>query len=108
MLRSEGLIEYQQGPIHDMGYMFDLETFEARLRKSCPLLPLYPDMRALEKHGRQIARVGRPRDLPEEDGKRMTPKEWAEKNLAGEGKVTVIDYPLIMGQTCTHPPLINE
>jgi hypothetical protein len=99
MLRSEGLIEYQNGPIENMSYLFDLEMFDARLRESCPLLALYEDLRELEKHGRQLARIGRPRDLPWINDQMMTPKAWAEQNLQGDGKITVIDYPLIMGQT---------
>jgi len=103
MLRSDGLIEYQRGPIHNMSYMFDLEKFDARLRSACPLLPLYEDLRAVEKHGRPLARVARPWDLPQENGEPITPKAWAEINRQGDGKITVIDMPLIMGQTCRHP-----
>jgi hypothetical protein len=99
MLRSEGLIEYQNGPIENMSYMFDLGIFDARVKKACPLLPLYEDLRELEKHGRELTRIGRPRDLPQENGQMMTPKAWVEQNLQGEGRITVIDYPLIMGQT---------
>jgi hypothetical protein len=100
MLRSDGLIEYQHGPIYNMSYMFDLEKFDARLRSACPLLPLYEDLRAVEKHGRPMARVARPWDLPKENGEPITPKTWAEMNRQGDGKITVIDMPLIMGQTC--------
>lgn len=106
MLRSDGLIEYQNGPIENMGYLFDLELFDARLRKACPLLPLYEDLRALENHGRTLARIGRPRDLPQENSQMMTPKAWAEQNLQGDGKITVIDYPLIMGQTYADSPFL--
>jgi hypothetical protein len=100
MLRNEDLIEYQRGPIQNMSYMFDLETFDTRLRSACPLLALYDDIREVEKQGRPIARISRPWALPEEDGVPISPKTWAERNLQGDGKITVIDYPLIMGQTC--------
>ncbi len=99
MLRSDGLIEYQRGPIHNMSYMFDLETFDARLRSACPLLPLYEDLTEVEKQGRPIARVTRPWDLPVENGEPITPKAWAEINQQGDGKITVINMPLIMRQT---------
>lgn len=99
MLRSEGIIEYQSGPVRDMGYMFDMEMFDARLKKACPQLPLYKDMQAVEKLG-AVSRVARPWDLPEENGQRVTPKVWAEGNRKPTGTITVIDMPLIMGQTC--------
>lgn len=102
MLRSDGLIEYQSGPIHNMSYMFDLDKFDARLRSACPLLPLYDDLRAVEKYGRPVARVQRPWDLPVENGEPITPKAWAEINRQGDGKITVIDMPLIMRQTYRH------
>lgn len=99
MSQSEGIAESQHGPVRSMSYMFDMEMFDARLRSACPLLPLYEDLRALERQGRTLARIGRPSDLPSENGQLMTPKAWAEQNLQGDGKITVIDYPLIMGQT---------
>lgn len=98
MLRSEGLIEYQSGPIHDLGYMFDMEKFDARLKSACPQLPLYNDFEEVEKLG-PVSGVARPWDLPEENGQRIAPKVWAEKNRQTIGKITVIDMPLIMGQT---------
>jgi hypothetical protein len=103
ILRPDGVIEFRNGPVHNLGYMFDLEKFNARLRSACPLLPLYDDLRQLERHGRKLARIGRPKDLPSENGKMMTPKAWAEQNLQGDWQITVIDYPLIMGQTYRLP-----
>jgi hypothetical protein len=98
-IQSGGLAEYENGSIHSMSYMFDLDIFYARLRKSCPLLPIYENIRTLERHGRSIAHLDRPMDLLDENGQPMTPKDWAEKHKAGEGKITLINYPQVIGQT---------
>ncbi|OBT95118.1 hypothetical protein VE01_07345 [Pseudogymnoascus verrucosus] len=104
MLRSEGLIEYQNGPVQNMSYLFNLELFDARLRSACPYMPIYNDLAEVEHVG-EIARVDRPRNLPEEQGVQLSFTEWARLNRQPEGKITVITMPRITGQTpvCDDP-----
>ncbi|ELR08011.1 hypothetical protein GMDG_02849 [Pseudogymnoascus destructans 20631-21] len=105
MLRSEGLIEYQNGPVHNMSYLFNLELFDARLRSACPHMPIYNDLAEVERVG-EIARVGRPWDLPKEQGVQLSFTAWAKLNRQAQDKITVITMPRITGQTpvCADPP----
>ncbi|OAF60993.1 hypothetical protein VC83_02588 [Pseudogymnoascus destructans] len=98
MLRSEGLIEYQNGPVHNMSYLFNLELFDARLRSACPHMPIYNDLAEVERVG-EIARVGRPWDLPKEQGVQLSFTAWAKLNRQAQDKITVITMPRITGQT---------
>lgn len=98
MLRSEGLIEYQNGPVHNMSYLFNLELFDARLRSACPHMPIYNDIAEVERVG-EIAKVDRPWDLPEEQGVKLSFTAWAKLNRQQEGKITVFTMPRITGQT---------
>ncbi|OBT78100.1 hypothetical protein VF21_02741 [Pseudogymnoascus sp. 05NY08] len=105
MLRSEGLIEYQNGPVHNMSYLFNLELFDARLRSACPHMPIYNDLAEVERVG-EIARVDRPWDLPKEQGVQLSFTAWAKLNRQALDKITVITMPRITGQTpvCADPP----
>ncbi|OBT50601.1 hypothetical protein VE04_09135 [Pseudogymnoascus sp. 24MN13] len=87
MLRSEGLIEYQNGPVHNMSYLFNLELFDARLRSACPYMPIYNDLAEVQLVG-EVARVDLPRNLPEEQGVQLSFTEWARLNRQPEGKIT--------------------
>ncbi|KFY23987.1 hypothetical protein V493_05518 [Pseudogymnoascus sp. VKM F-4281 (FW-2241)] len=106
MLRSEGLIEYQAGPVHNMSYLFNQELFDTRLRSACPHMPIYNDLAEVERVG-DIARVDRPWTLPSKQGVQLSFKEWARLNRQAEGKITVITMPRITGQTpvCLDPPV---
>ncbi|KFY00267.1 hypothetical protein O988_03401 [Pseudogymnoascus sp. VKM F-3808] len=103
MLRSEGLIEYQNGPVHNMSYLFNLPLFDSRLRSACPRMPIYNDLAEVERVG-EIAKVDRPWDLPEQQGVRLSFTAWAKLNRQGEGRITVINMPKITGQT----PVCND
>ncbi|KFZ06121.1 hypothetical protein V501_07710 [Pseudogymnoascus sp. VKM F-4519 (FW-2642)] len=104
MLRSEGLIEYQNGPVHNMSYLFNLELFDARLRSACPHMPIYNDLAEVERVG-EIAKVDRPWDLPKEQGVQLSFTAWAQLNRQARDKITVITMPRITGQTYVPLPL---
>lgn len=56
MLRPKNLIKYQNGPVENIDYMFDLKLFDARLRKACPLLPLYKgQLKNMAENWRELA-----------------------------------------------------
>jgi hypothetical protein len=96
MLRSEDLIEYQNGPVQNMSYMFDLELFDARLRSACPQMPLYDDLEEVEQLG-EVVPIYRDRFLPQgDDGKTISLKTWATQQRQEIGKILVIDMDRMM------------
>jgi len=98
-LRSEGLIEYQTGPLIGFEYLFDTPKFEKRLAAACPRMRLFEDMQAVERKG-NITRIVRPWFLPDdESGNPISLAAWTDENRAMNGNITVIDMPLTMGQS---------
>lgn len=95
MLRSEDLIEYQNGPVRNMSYMFDSEVFDQRLKSACPQLQVFETLEDVQKLG-SVEHVFRNRNLPQgEDGK-ISVKEWAQLNRPEIGKILVVDMDRMM------------
>jgi hypothetical protein len=99
MLRSKGLIEYQNGPVQNMSYLFDLEKFDERLKASCPQMRLYENLKEVERRG-EIVRFAKPRVLPKDGNKDWNGfKKWANEQRQVIGKITVLDIDLVFAQT---------